>query len=282
MSRRLFDTKFGTALVESLPAGPGVYLFHDGQGGVLYVGKAKNLRRRLQHYRNAGRRRVHRKMRRLVRDAASLEVRPLASEREALLEENALIRALRPPHNVDGAFAFLYPAIGLGHHDGHVLLCFSTRPDDYATLGLQWFGTFRSRPRAREAFDALIELLTLVGHASRRAQLPPHPSVRGSRLVGLRQLPRALADRLAPFVGGENRALLPALATDRAPGQATSLPRRGICRRLPAAARFILRGRYAPAAAGPRPSRAAGHVRAAGRARRAVHRRALRRQAAGY
>jgi excinuclease ABC subunit C len=213
MSRRLFDAKFGAALVQTLPAGPGVYIFRDDRRGVLYVGKAKNLRRRLQHYRNAGLQRTHRKMRRLVREAASLEVRALATERDALLEENALIRSLRPPYNVDGAFAFLYPAIGIGHHQGHVLLCFSTRPDDYAALGLQWFGAFRSRPRAREAFDALIELLGLVGHASRRAQLPPYPSVRGSRLVGLRQLPRELAHRLAPFFGGEDRALLPALAT---------------------------------------------------------------------
>lgn len=212
-SRRLFDTKFGAALVESLPTGPGVYVFRDDCNEVLYVGKAKNLRRRLQRYRNAGRRKIHRKMRALVRQAASLEVRPLGSEREALLEENAAIRELRPPYNVDGAFVFLYPAIGLGHSDGHTLLCFSTKPDDYAALELRWFGSFRSRPRTRDAFDALVELLAFLGHLSKRTQLPAHPSVRGSRLVGLRQLPRDLPDRLAPFLGGEDRGLLAELAT---------------------------------------------------------------------
>jgi excinuclease ABC subunit C len=213
MSRRLFDARFGAALVESLTTGPGIYVFRDDRGGVLYVGKAKNLRRRLLHYRNAGRRKVHRKMRKLVREAGSLEVRPLGSEREALLEENALIRQLRPRYNVDGAFTFLYPAIGLGHGDGHTLLCFSTRPDEYRALELQWFGTFRSRPRTKDAFAALVELLAFLGHVSKRTQLPEHPSVRGSRLIGLRQLPRDLADRLAPFLGGEDRALLAALAT---------------------------------------------------------------------
>jgi len=213
MSRRLFDTKFGAALVESLPTGPGVYAFRDDRDGVLYVGKARNLRRRLLHYRNAGRRKVHRKMRKLVREAGSLEVRPLGSEHEALLVENALIRELRPRYNVDGAFTFLYPAIGIGHHDGHTLLCFSTKPDEYRGLDLRWFGTFRSRSRAKDAFDALVELLGFIGHVSRRTRLPVHPSVRGSRLVGLRQLPRDLADRLAPFLGGEDRALLAALAT---------------------------------------------------------------------
>lgn len=213
LSRRLFDTKFGAALVESLPTGPGVYVFRDDCNEVLYVGKAKNLRRRLQRYRNAGRRKVHRKMRRLVREAGSLEVRALGSEREALLEENALIRELRPPYNVDGAFTFLYPAIGLGHCDGHTLLGFSTKPDEYHALELQWFGTFRSRSRAKDAFDALVELLAFLGHLSRRTQLPAHPSVRGSRLVGLRQVPRDLTDRLAPFLGGEDRGLLVELAT---------------------------------------------------------------------
>ncbi|MDA1093557.1 MAG: nucleotide excision repair endonuclease [Acidobacteria bacterium] len=213
MGQRAFDRKFGSALVEGLPTGPGVYLFRDADESVLYVGKAKNVRRRLQSYRNASRRKVHRKMRTLVREASSVEVRVHASEREALLQENALIRELRPPYNVDGAFAFLYPAVGLARRDVHTLLCFSTRPEAFAALDLRWFGTFRSRPRAKEAFDALVELLALVGHLSKRTQLPRHASVRGSRLVGLRQLPQELTDELTPFFAGEDRALLAALST---------------------------------------------------------------------
>ncbi len=213
MGRRTFDKKFGSALVESLPTGPGIYLFHDAERGVLYVGKAKNLRRRLQTYRNASRRRVHRKMRTLVREASRLEVRPQASEREALLEENALIRALKPPYNVDGAFAFLYPAVGIGRKDGYALLCFSTKPEAYAELELHWFGTFRSRPRAKKAFDALVELLALIGHLGKRTQLPSHESVRGSRLVGLRQLSREFDEDMARFLAGEDCALLATLST---------------------------------------------------------------------
>jgi excinuclease UvrABC nuclease subunit len=47
---------------------------------VLYAGKAKDLRRRLAGYRNASRRKAHRKMRTLVRLAASLEIRSQESE----------------------------------------------------------------------------------------------------------------------------------------------------------------------------------------------------------
>ena len=212
MGQRAFDKKFGSTLVDGLPTGPAIYLFRDAERSVLYVGKAKNIRRRLQSYRNASRRKVHRKMRTLVREASSVEVRPQESEREALLQENALIRELRPPYNVDGAFAFLYPAIAVGSRDIHTLLCFSTSPEAYAALELRWFGTFRSRPRAKEAFDALVELLALVGHLSKRTQLPRHDLLRGSRLVGLRQLPQELTDLVAPFFAGEDRALLGALA----------------------------------------------------------------------
>ena len=60
---RMFDRKFGERLIDELPATAAVYLFKDGQGAVIYVGKAGNIRRRLQQYRNATRRKVHRKMR---------------------------------------------------------------------------------------------------------------------------------------------------------------------------------------------------------------------------
>ena len=71
MSATLFDGKFGSDRLRELPREPGVYLFLDAEGRVLYVGKARDLRRRLVGYRNASRRKAHRKMRRLVRLAAS-------------------------------------------------------------------------------------------------------------------------------------------------------------------------------------------------------------------
>jgi excinuclease ABC subunit C len=99
---KLFDGKFGSDRLRELPRQPGVYLFLDAKGRVLYAGKAKDLRRRLAGYRNASRRKAaHRKMRTLVRLAASLEIRPQESETQALLLENQLIRTLRPPYNVD-------------------------------------------------------------------------------------------------------------------------------------------------------------------------------------
>ena len=208
MGLRRFDRKFGVGFLRGLPEAPGVYLFKDEGGAVLYAGKAKNLRQRLASYRTTSRRKAHRKMRALVREAHSLEVRPQPSERAALLVENRLIREHRPPYNVDQAYDFLYPAIGTGWSDGRLLLCFSSRPDAYDALGLRWHGTFRPRLRAREAFDALVALLTRIGHPEPASRLPGAPRLRGSRLVALRRAPPELLETIGAFLDGESDAVL--------------------------------------------------------------------------
>jgi len=208
---RSFDRKFGAQLVRELPAGPAVYLFKDADGTVLYAGKAKDIRRRLAGYRNASRRRAHRKMRRLVRAASAIEVRLQASERDALLLENELIRTLRPRFNVDGAFSFLYPAIGVGVRGAHTLLCFTTRREAFAALGLRWHGSFRSRPRTLAAFEGLVALLDFVGHREPSARLAGIPRVRGSRVVAFRRI-GALAPALEGLFAGESDAVLAELA----------------------------------------------------------------------
>jgi predicted GIY-YIG superfamily endonuclease len=205
---RRFDRKFGAGWLRELPESPGVYLFKDETGRVLYAGKAKNLRRRLASYRNASRRKAHRKMRALVREAHAVEVRLQPSEHDALLVENELIRTLRPRYNVDGAFDFLYPAIGTARRDHQMLLCFTSRPDAFDELGLRWHGTFRPRLRARAAFDALVGLLGHLGHREPRSRLPAAPRLRGSHLVALRRVPAVLLAPTRRFLDGDSDALL--------------------------------------------------------------------------
>jgi len=211
---RQFDRKFGEDLLRSLPSSPGVYLFRDVDQQVLYVGKAKDIRRRLQGYRNATRRKAHRKMRTLVREASSIEVRLQPSEGTALLAENELIRALRPPYNVDGAYSFLYPSIGVRQRDGQALFCFTTRVEEWKGLGFRWYGSFRSRVRAKEAFDALIDLVTRLGHLEPRTRLAGLPRVRGSWVVGVRRLGLVHMSALRRFLAGESMDALGVLALD--------------------------------------------------------------------
>lgn len=207
-----FDDKFGAELWSEAPTCPGVYRFVDAKGVVLYVGKAKNLRRRLANYRNASRKRVHRKLRLLVSKANALSYELCESDHAALLRESELIRQLRPRYNVDGAFDFLYPSIGVGECARTTLVCFTTRPEEFEHLGLRWYGCFRSRPRVKLAFEALTEILTLIAHREKSVHLPDYPRLKGSRVVGFRQVPKDVAALLDSFFGGQDRALASQLA----------------------------------------------------------------------
>ena len=203
-----FDKKFGEQFVQKLPEAPAVYLFKDEQEKVIYAGKAKNIKRRLQNYRNASPRKQHRKMRQIVREASSIEIVLQPSERDALLLENKLIRQLKPRFNVDGTYTFLYPAIGTGLAGDQTLFCFTTNTAAWDSLDLNWYGVFRSRLRAMDAFDAVVTLLELIAHLEPRAQLPAHPRIRGSRLLGFRRLPSDILASIEHFLAGDSTEAL--------------------------------------------------------------------------
>ncbi len=82
-----------------LPTGPGVYLYKDESGEVLYVGKAKNLRSRVRSYFNEDRL-AEAKTGRLIHAAHQLDYILLDNEKEALALENNLIKQYKPRFNV--------------------------------------------------------------------------------------------------------------------------------------------------------------------------------------
>ena len=170
MAIRSFDKKFGKAFLKTIPDGPGVYFVYDAKDALIYVGKAKHLRRRISQYRNAKRRKAHYKMREIVRDAARLEWQCCTSHLEACLLETRLIQERRPRWNVAGAFYFMYPMFGLKWEGGNLTFCYTTEPESYfaSAPGFELHGAFRSREVCREAFFALMKLLTFVGHANPR------------------------------------------------------------------------------------------------------------------
>jgi excinuclease ABC subunit C len=101
-ARQSDPTVTGAALIraelKTLPAGPGVYRMENAKGEVLYVGKAKSLRKRVASYaRPQG---LGARMARVVAACARLEIVTTHTEAEALLLESNLIKRLKPRYNV--------------------------------------------------------------------------------------------------------------------------------------------------------------------------------------
>src|ERR1041385_3990947 len=96
--------RFGPEFFRQLPEGPGVYLMRDARDVVLYVGKAKNLRQRLNAYRVANPDRMPRRHLRLLRAVVRIELQKYPDEASALARESELLLALKPRFNRAGTW----------------------------------------------------------------------------------------------------------------------------------------------------------------------------------
>ena len=85
--------------LDNLPSSPGVYLMEDSQGKILYVGKGKDLRKRvLSYFREKNN--LSAKIKALVNKVSDLEFIITGSEKEALILESNLIKLHQPRYNV--------------------------------------------------------------------------------------------------------------------------------------------------------------------------------------
>jgi excinuclease ABC subunit C len=137
-------------LIRRLPNGPGVYRMIDQKGGVLYVGKARNLKKRVQSY--ARRDGQSGRIARAIAATATMEFVSTRTETEALLLEANLIKRLRPRFNVllrdDKSFPYIlitgdHPVPAIVKHRGA-----RSRKGDY-------FGPFASAGAVGRTINAL-------------------------------------------------------------------------------------------------------------------------------
>ncbi len=86
-------------MVDTIPHLPGVYRYLDAEGKILYVGKAKDLRKRLSNYFGEKKNMAY-KTRVLTKNASNIEFTIVDSEHDALLMENTFIKKFQPRYNV--------------------------------------------------------------------------------------------------------------------------------------------------------------------------------------
>ena len=142
--------------IKLLPHSPGVYRYYDSEGTVIYVGKAKDLRKRVAQYFVAPER-LNAKTRILVSKIADVQYSVVDSESDALLLENNLIKQYKPHYNILLKDSKTYPWI-----------CVSAEPFPRVFLtrrvvhdGSQYFGPYSTVMHARALLDSIHEIWPL-------------------------------------------------------------------------------------------------------------------------
>ncbi len=131
-------------IASSIPANPGIYKYFDAADSLLYVGKAKNLRKRVSSY--FVKRQANYKTHELVNRIQRIEFTIVNSEQDALLLENSLIKNFQPRFNIDLKDDKTYPFIVIKNEAFPRVYLTRTKTDD----GSEYLGPYTSVQKVRE------------------------------------------------------------------------------------------------------------------------------------
>lgn len=141
--------------LKTVPTAPGVYRYYDKNGDLLYVGKAKNLKRRVLSYFNKALEGYRRKL--MVSKIVRLETTIVNSEYDALLLENNLIKELKPRYNILLKDDKTYPHICIKNE--HFPRVFLTR--NIINDGSEYYGPYAKVKEARVLLDTITKIYPL-------------------------------------------------------------------------------------------------------------------------
>jgi excinuclease ABC subunit C len=149
------DHEYLAQRIRELPDKPGIYIFKDAAGKVLYVGKAKSLRKRVTSYLS----RDHEpRLAVMMAEAVDLEFVVTDSESEALLLENNWIKKKKPRYNILLRDDKTYPYLRITLQDEYPRIAFTRRIRDD---GAEYFGPFLPGGLARKAIKLVQKLFQI-------------------------------------------------------------------------------------------------------------------------
>jgi excinuclease ABC subunit C len=157
LTRDLSGAEALAGRISAFPHLPGIYIFKDAGGAVLYVGKARDLRKRIGNYFRGGDA-VDVKTRIMLGKAADFEYSVTSSEKEALLLEASLIKKHRPRYNVVLRDDKNYLSIRIDPRDPFPRLDIVRR---FQKDGALYFGPYTSARAARDTLKYLHQLFPL-------------------------------------------------------------------------------------------------------------------------
>jgi excinuclease ABC subunit C len=149
--------RFGTDFFKKIPQRPGIYWMMSQENALLYIGKAKNLKKRICSYQHVKPERSSRKILRMVQLVTQIYWEECETENAALLRENELLRTYKPPFNVLNTRPENYYFIAVEFFENR--FCFKLTTTLISTTEEKYFGTFKGKGSIRRGFCSMVRLL---------------------------------------------------------------------------------------------------------------------------